>query len=236
MTEFERVCTACGHAHVGTRAALARLGTCERCGASLPQGMRVHVAGAAAGPDAPAGPRRATDAATDAAAAPACVLVCPRCGNRHEGTAEELTQLWYCASCGESLRGVEPEPAASVAGSTGSAAAPESVAATPAGALVLRLADADVREELPVPEGTGEGVFGRLTATSPALAALRTLSRRQFAYRPHGDGTVGIRNLSGFGTTVAGRRLTAEDDVAVVTPPAVVEMAGLVFSLEREGS
>lgn len=92
------------------------------------------------------------------------------------------------------------------------------------------MVDADVNETLPRAEG--EAVFGRLTAEHPTLASLRTLSRKQFAYSYREDGSLEIRNLSRFGTTVSGRRLMDANDVAVVSAPAVIEMAGHVFELE----
>ena len=210
MSEFERVCNVCGHVHVGSRAELARLTVCEGCGAQLPQGMRVHAAAAPVASGEGAGEPR--------------VLVCPHCGHRHEGTAERLSSLWYCEECAEPLEGASPEAVARPAGSE--APAPESPVT-----LCLRLAGADVCEELP--RAAGEGVFGRLTAASPTLASARTLSRRQFAYRYLDDGSLEIRNLSQFGTRVAGELLSGEGEVATARPPATVEMAGLVFSLER---
>ena len=210
MSEFERVCNVCGHVHVGSRAELARLTVCEGCGAQLPQGMRVHAAAAPVASGEGAGEPR--------------VLVCPHCGHRHEGTAERLSSLWYCEECAEPLEGASPEAVARPGGSE--APAPESPAT-----LCLRLAGADVCEELP--RTAGEGVFGRLTAASPTLASARTLSRRQFAYRYLDDGSLEIRNLSQFGTRVAGELLSGEGEAATARPPATVEMAGLVFSLER---
>lgn len=247
MAGFERACSVCGHVHVGPRATLARLSTCVACGAQLPPGVRVHAGGAPA----------SSPSEDDVGPAPAerWELACPRCGHRHEGTPERLRSLWYCEACGEPLEGARATPAAPgpgpaslsrVAVPNGAAnprGAASPVAASPSSAasrasfspdaLCLRLADADVREGLPVPPSGEEGLFGRLTAQSPALASLRTLSRRQFAYRYRDDGSLEVRNLSQFGTRVAGELLAELGATAVARPPAVIEMAGATFSLER---
>lgn len=231
MAEFERECSVCGHVHVGARSALARLTECERCGAQLPQGMRVHVAGAGA----------SAGAAVSAAqgAGERWTLSCPHCGHVHEGTREQVSSLWYCEACGERLEGSQARPAASAAPAAAeSAGGPRPQASggrapfSPA-SLRLRLADADVSEELPVEGDGGEGMFGRLTAQSPTLASLRTLSRRQFAYRCRDDGSLEVTNLSQYGTRVAGQLLSEPGESAVARPPAVIEMAGMTFTLER---
>lgn len=236
MAEFERACSVCGHVHVGPRAALARLSTCEACGAQLPPGMRVHAGGA------PAGSPSKGDVGL--ASAERWELACPRCGHRHVGAPERLHSLWYCEACGEPLEGaratlVAPGPGpANPSDATGpnDAASPSAAASRTSfspDALCLRLADTDVCEGLPVPPSGEEGLFGRLTAQSPALASLRTLSRRQFAYRYRDDGSLEVTNLSQFGTRVADELLAEPGATAVARPPAVIEMAGATFSLER---
>ncbi len=230
MAEFERACSVCGHVHVGPRAALARLSTCEACGAQLPQGMRVHSGGAPAGSPSEGG--------VGPAPAERWELICPRCGHRHEGAPERLASLWYCDACGEPLKGEQAGPVAPGRGVACPSAAVDPVDATgrtplSSDVLCLRLADADVCEVLPLPRDGGEGLFGRLTVQSPTLASMRTLSRRQFAYRYRDDGSLEVRNLSQFGTRVAGELLSEPGAAAAAQPPAVIEMAGATFSLER---
>lgn len=236
MAEFERVCSVCGHVHVGPRAELARLSACEACGEQLPPGMRVRTGTAPKGSYLEGG--------AEPVPAERWKLACPRCGHLHVGAPERLRSLWYCEACGEPLEGAKAAPFApesglasptGVAGSNGAAnpgAVASRVSSSP-DALCLRLADADVREGLPVPPGGGEGLFGRLTAQSPVLASLRTLSRRQFAYRYHGDGSLEVTNLSQFGTRVSGELLSEPGATVVVRLPVVIEMAGATFSLER---
>lgn len=236
MAEFERACSVCGHVHVGPRAALARVSICEACGAQLPPGMRVHAGGAlASGPsEGDVGPEPAER----------WDLSCPRCGHRHVGALERLRSLWYCEACGEPLEGARATPAAPGPGpvSPSDATGPNGDASPIAAAsrtsfspdaLCLRLADVGVREGLPVPPSGEEGIFGRLTAQSPALASLRTLSRRQFAYRYRDDGSLEVTNLSQFGTRVSGELLAEPGATVVARPPAVIEMGGVTFSLER---
>lgn len=236
MAEFERVCSACGHVHVGPRAVLARLSACETCGAQLPPGMQVHAG--AASKDSP------SEGGAEPAPAERWELACPCCGHLHVGAPEWLHTLWYCEACGEPLEGAQATPFAPGAGlaSPSGVAHPKDAASPSAAAsrasfspdvFCLRLADADVSEGLPVPPSGEEGLFGRLTAQSPALASLRTLSRRQFAYRCRDDGSLEVTNLSQFGTRVSGKLLSEPGATVVVSLPAVIEMAGATFSLER---
>lgn len=230
MPLYDKTCAHCGRVYTASRAELARLWKCA-CGEALPAAMTVH-ADRPAEMDASPGPGRgAAPAARDHE------LVCPSCGHRHVGAREELERLPYCEACGDFLTGAQVVPVSGAP--AGGMAADGSAAPRPAPSrgpsprpreLRLRMAGTDVLE--PLPRTEGEGVFGRLTAEHPTLASLRTLSRKQFLYSYLEDGSLEIRNLSRFGTVVAGVRLADAGDAATVAPPAVIEMAGCAFELE----
>lgn len=230
MPLYDKTCAHCGRVYTAGRAELARLRTCA-CGEALPAVMTVHT-------DRPDG--RGAGSGSGDGAVPATrdhELVCPFCGHRHVGTREELERLSYCEACGDFLTGAQVAPISGAAAGDAAAGGPAALRPAPSRGpsplpreLRLRMAGTDVLE--PLPRTEGEGVFGRLTAEHPTLASLRTLSRRQFLYSYLEDGSLEIRNLSRFGTVVAGVRLTDADDVATVAPPAVIEMAGCAFELE----
>ncbi len=229
---FVRECPSCGRTYTGTRAEMFRLRACE-CGNDFPSAPRLLSGNPPTQEDAGTSTTAGVEAGT-----PTHLRRCASCGTIYRGTEAEMKDLWYCESCKDELMPLEridsagdpiakPKGGDVTAGRQG--AQPQEEPAARNSTLVLRLAGTDVIEVLPL--CGGECVYGRLTAGHPTLASMRTLSRRQFAYRLKGE-LVEIQNLGQFSMTVGGRTISQLQSTQVRLP-TTIEMAGSPFELSK---
>lgn len=233
-SNWVRICRSCGHPHYGTKAFLIReRRTCEKCGDDLPPAVVYRTDSKPSGSSA-----HDVDAGTQAPNShPTHTRRCQRCGKTVTGTLNEVVGYGdYCPSCGDFLDAPIPiSPNARGGGAKKSDAGNDEKEAPSqrvmGGEYLLQWRDANVTEVLPR-EGGG-GVFGRINAVHPSLATLRTLSRRQFAYRYVGD-TLELTNLSQYGTLVNGKMLSSKEEVAQIDSYGIIEMAGQVFEVARD--